>query len=181
MAALLAFSGQLLGNLWLCCEYVPGMSQAPFENAIFIEAEPERVARFLTTMSEHTSLHPLIVAIEEEPSAPGDAPGSRRYRIRDRLRMGPFTFHIQYRATVWRDASGDIVSDAYQFPAVRLHNVTRCRAEGQGTRVEERVLVRAPWPLLGYVVEQARRSHQRMLENLKALLERGANVPEGGR
>jgi len=150
------------------------MAQDRFENGIFIRTDPERVARFLEELSEQAALHPLIVAIEEVPGRGGDAPGSRRYRIRDRLRMGPVTFYIRYEATVWRDpVRGEVISEVSQFPAVRLRNVTRCRAEKDGTAVEERVEISAPWMLLGYVVKQARQSHARMLENLKARLERG--------
>ncbi len=150
------------------------MAQGTFENTVLIQAEPERAARILSALDHHTALHPFIVAVREVASAPGDAPGSRRYRITDRMKVGPVALRFTYSAVLSFDPeTGTISSEAFQFPAIHLKNTTRCRAEGTGTRVEEQVVVNAPRPLLGYVLEQARSAHRQMLQALKAMLERG--------
>ncbi len=149
------------------------MARATFENTVLIQAAPQRAARVLSTLDQHTALHPLIVQVREVRSAPGDAPGSRRYRVTDQVKLGPFALRFTYAAVLSFDAaSGTISSEAFQFPAIHLRNTTRCRAEGTGTRVEEHVEVSAPRLLLGYVVAQARGSHRQMLQALKRLLER---------
>lgn len=148
------------------------MAQATFENVVHIQTAPEFVVSFLSTLDRHAEVHPLIVAIREVARAPSDAPECRRYAIRDRLRVGPFTLYVTYLAVVRPDPdSSAVLSEAFQFPAIHLRNTTRCIADGTGTRVEEHVVVRAPWPLLGYVVSQARRAHVQMLLNLKLRLE----------
>ncbi|HLL53479.1 MAG TPA: hypothetical protein VK447_08040, partial [Myxococcaceae bacterium] len=125
------------------------------------------------TLDQHPALHPLVVAVREVRSAPGDVPGSRRYRITDRMKLGPFAVRFNYAAVVSLDvASGTVSSEAFQFPAIHLRNTTRCRPEGTGTRLEEHVEIDAPGPLLRFVREQARRAHEHMLYALKELLER---------
>jgi hypothetical protein len=153
------------------------LARASFDHTLHIQAAPHRATRLLATLDQHPALHPLIVAVRELPSAPGDAPGSRRYQITDRMKLGPFALRFNYAAVVSLDAaSGTVSSEAFQFPAIHLRNTTRCRPEGTGTRLDEHVEIDAPAPLIRFVREQARRAHEHMLYALKDLLER----EEGG-
>ncbi len=148
------------------------MAKAEFSQAIFIHANPARVKALLFDYSQHTRLHPMIVSVRKlEPAKTADGRPLRRHRITDRMRMGPLTFRFTYYATIFEDAQGDLVGDAYQNPGVHLRVITRCQPNDQGTRVDEHVTVEAPRLLLGTTLRQARKAHENLLARLKAFLE----------
>lgn len=149
------------------------MAEAAFEQTVWIAAPAETVTRALGGFRDHGAIHPFIVRVRRLDSlaAPDGGPLDR-YSITDRVPLGPFRLPATYLATIWRSADDTLTSDAYQFPRVHLHNVTRCREEGQGTRVEEVVTIYAPSLLSGYVRRQAFAAHKAMLANLKQHLER---------
>jgi hypothetical protein len=148
------------------------MARAAFEQSISIAAPPTQVRAMLSDFSHHTQLHPMIVAVIQTgtDATRGDEP-IRHYQITDRMRLGPLTFRFTYRARIVEQADGTLVSDAYQKPRVHLRNVTCCLLAGSGTRVEERITIEAPRPLIRLVLRQAQAAHQGMLAQLKATLE----------
>jgi hypothetical protein len=152
------------------------MAQTSFEQSITVAAPVERVRAALATLTAHDRLHPLIVSVQALPGGAADGSALSRYRIVDRVRMGPLTLRVTYRAETAVDAAGAVVSDAYQSPGVHLHVVARLTALPPTagvpqTRVDETVTVEAPRLLLGYVGAQARQSHRALYANLKAWLE----------
>ena len=153
------------------------MAQTSFEQSITVAAPVERVRAALATLTAHDRLHPLIVSVQALPGGvAADGSALSRYRIVDRVRMGPLTLRVTYRAEIAVDATGAVVSDAYQSPGVHLHVVARLTAlpptaGAPQTRVDETVTVEAPRLLLGYVGAQARQSHRALYANLKAWLE----------
>jgi Polyketide cyclase / dehydrase and lipid transport len=148
------------------------MAYREFGQSIYIEASPSVVLAHLASFEHHDSIHPMIVAVRElDPLYTADGTTQRRYAITDRMRLGPLTLRFTYLATIYEDAGGELVSDAYQRPRVHLRNTTRCAASGAGTLVYERVTVEAPRPLVGFVLRQAQTAHRAMLASLKALLE----------
>ncbi|MFI5276784.1 MAG: SRPBCC family protein [Ktedonobacterales bacterium] len=152
------------------------MAQTSFEQSITVAAPVERVRAALATLTAHDRLHPLIVSVQALPGGAADGSALSRYRIVDRVRMGPLTLRVTYRAEIAVDAAGAVVSDAYQSPGVHLHVVARLTALPPTagvpqTRVDETVTVEAPRLLLGYVGAQARQSHRALYANLKAWLE----------
>ena len=148
------------------------MANTAFEQDIFIAVQPEVVRDFLSTLHNHPKIHPLIIDVRHTntTTAP-DGTQVNHYLIRDQLRQGPFTYKITYRVTMNVNDAGAIISDAYQFPRIYLHNETHFLPQGNGTRVKERVEIRAPRLLIGIVYQQAILSHRKMLENLKSVLE----------
>lgn len=151
---------------------IVAMASREFEQSIYIAASPSVVLDHLASYEHHDLIHPMIVAVHElDPLYWADGTTQRRYAITDRMRLGPLTLRFTYLATISEDASGELVSDAYQRPRVHLHNTTRCEASDAGTLVRERVRVEAPRPLVGFVLRQAQVAHHEMLANLKALLE----------
>lgn len=153
------------------------MARAMFTKSIYIAASPSVVKASLADYSHHSVIHPLIVRVEAlAPTTTPEGTALRRYKITDRVRMGPFTFPITYLATISESADGALVSDAYQQPRVHLHNVTRFQPEGDGVRVEERVDINAPRLLVSYTLKQASQAHEKMLANLKTMLESGAQA-----
>jgi hypothetical protein len=153
------------------------MAQATFTQRIWIAAPPTTVEAALAAYRDHSRIHPLIVAVRQiaSQSAP-DGGALDRYIITDRVPFGPLRLPATYLATIWRAADGALVSDAYQFPRVHLHNVTRCQPEGVGTRVDEDITIQAPGPLIRYVRRQALAAHRDLLANLKRFLETTPSV-----
>jgi carbon monoxide dehydrogenase subunit G len=144
------------------------MSDLNFTTEIYINAVPERVLDFLEDLSDHDKIHPLIVSVEEL-----DVPEEqfRRYRITDRVPMGPFKVKAVYEADIWRTDAGNLKSIARQSPGVVLHNTTTATAQANGTLLREVVSVKAPSLLQKFVFRQAKESHQKMFERVKAYLE----------
>ncbi len=159
-------------------EKVKPMAYATFEQDIFIKVSPDTARDFLASMKNHPRIHPLIVSIT--PLAPATDPDGtvvQRYRIRDRMRLGPLTVAFTYHATTRLSAPDTLKLEAFQFPRIQLFNTTRFAAEGDGTRVSEQVSIEAPRLLMGIVLQQARQSHQQMLANLKQQLEAAVAAP----
>ena len=144
------------------------MNKNTFTTEIYIQAAPERVIEFLADLSAHDKIHPLIVSVEEV-----DVPEEqfRRYRITDRVPMGPFKIKAIYEADIWRTDDGNLKSIARQSPGVVLHNTTTVTPQQGGTLLREVVSVKAPALLQRFVFRQAEESHQKMFERVKAYLE----------
>lgn len=148
------------------------MAQAFFEQDIFIAVSPTIVRKFLETLNEHTKIHPLIIRIQQmESTNAADGLKVDHYRVRDRMKQGPFTLQFTYRVDMSIHTNGEIISDAYQSPGIHLHNVTSCEEENDGTLLRERVEITAPYLLIKTVQQQGLQSHKEMFVRLKQLLE----------
>jgi Polyketide cyclase / dehydrase and lipid transport len=143
------------------------MRRTGFELSVVVPAEPEKVREFLADMRECARIHPLITRVVRLSRR---MPDIDRYRIRDRMRLGPITIAFSYLVETTRTPEGDIVSDAYQFPRIHLHNRTSCTPTQDGTLVHEQVTITAPRFLVGTVRREGIRAHRAMLDNLAALL-----------
>lgn len=148
------------------------MVYAAFEQDVFIAAPPETVRGFLAKTTNLSEIHPYIVQIQHlnRTQAP-DGVSVDYYRIRDCLKLGPLTLCITYRASASVNAAGELISDAYYSPGIHLHNVTICQEEGDGSRVKERIEIKAPSLLMKTTYERAFFSHAEMIANLKHMLE----------
>ncbi|WP_051133266.1 SRPBCC family protein [Nocardia paucivorans] len=149
------------------------MSRAAFSLAIHIAAEPEAVREVLTDLDGYPRIHPLVTAVDRLSTTSSADERTDHYRVHDRMKLGPLTISFAYRVEMSVTPAGDIVSDAYQFPRIRLHNVTTCRPEGNGSLVHEHVDIVAPRPLVATVHRKGLDAHRIMFERLKALLENG--------
>lgn len=149
----------------------PGGPHARFEQAVEIEAPSARIRDVLCTLEQLAPLHPLIESIRPLPAEP-DRPCARRYRVVDRIRLGPWRARIAYTAELEALANDEVRGEAWQSPAIHL--VTRYRLEPLAparTRVHETCEIRAPLGLRRFVARQASASHRTTLEGLKRLLE----------
>lgn len=148
------------------------MAHTSFKQDIFIATSSEKVTDFLVGLNNHSQIHPLIVKVEQTASSTAeDGTEIKHYKIRDRMKQGPFTIAFTYDVTIGINTQGEIVSDAYQKPGIHLHNITRCLPEGNGTRVTEYVEITAPRLLIQTVFKQGLASHKEMFANLKKVLE----------
>jgi polyketide cyclase/dehydrase/lipid transport protein len=146
------------------------MAERSFEQSIEIGAAPEVVHDFLSDLHRHRDLHPLIERIEDLPGDPG-RPAVRRYRVTDRIRLGPLAFRIAYVAELEPFAPDLILAAAWQSPGLELRTRYRLSPSPAGTLVEEEVLLKAPFLLVGYAHRQAKAAHGETLAKLKVLLE----------
>jgi len=154
------------------------MPQAPdIVLGVSIAVGRERLHAFLCDLDNYVALHPLIERIEEIEPSP-ELPRARRYRVLDRIPIGPFRLRTSYVAALDPVSDDEVHGHAWQSPGVRLHTVYRLSESVGATRLDERVFVRAPWWIHRFVVKQARAAHAATLERMKGLLE--ANPPGSG-
>ena len=144
------------------------MTEQIFTTEIYINAQPARVLDFLEDLADHDKIHPLIISVEELEVAEEQF---RRYRITDRVPMGPFKITAVYEADIWRTDDGELKSIARQSPGVVLHNTTTATPQADGTLLREVVSVKAPSLLKKFVFRQAQDAHQKMFERVKEYLE----------
>jgi hypothetical protein len=134
------------------------------------DVAPSVLHAFLCDLKNYVALHPLIESIEElSPS--DELPLARRYRVVDRMPLGPFRVRTVYHAALDPVSKGEVHGYAWQFPAVQLHTIYALTTTELGTRLVERVSIRAPRLFRRFVVDQARRAHAETLSKMKRLLE----------
>lgn len=150
------------------------MSRAAFDLAVYIAAEPAAVRQALVDLDGYPRIHPLVTRVDRLP-APTSSADSRmdRYRVHDRMKVGPLSVSFAYRVDIAITEVGDIISDTYRFPGIRLHHVTTCRPEKEGALVYEHVDIMAPRPLVATVRRNGLQAHRIMFGRLKAVLESG--------
>ncbi len=100
-----------------------------------------------------------------------ELPRARRYRVVDRVRLGPFRLRTVYTAALESATANEVHGHAWQSPGIRLQTIYSLERTESGTRLVERVSIEAPLILRRFVVSQARRSHKETLAKMKALLE----------
>ncbi len=98
-------------------------------------------------------------------------PGARRYRVVDRIRLGPFRLRSVYTAALESATENEVHGHAWQSPGIRLKTIYALETTESGTRLVERVSIEAPFLLRRFVVSQARQSHKETLSKMKAWLE----------
>ena len=146
------------------------MAEQRFEQSIGIRAAPGVVRSFLSDLHRHRDLHPLIERIEDLPPRSG-RPEVRRYRVTDRMRLGPLSFRIAYVAEI-RPVPPDLIfGTAWQSPGVEVHTRYRVSPAPGGTLLREDAQLRAPRLLIAYAHRQAEAAHRETFARLKVLLE----------
>ncbi len=146
------------------------MSAIDFVHEIEIGVTPARLRAFLCDLRNYVPLHPLIESIEEISPAK-EMPRARRYRVVDRIPFGPFKFRTVYTAALDPVTEHEIHGHAWQSPGIRLDTVYLLEEVASGTHLVEQVSVSAPRILRGFVVSQARTSHEETLARMKGWLE----------
>lgn len=153
------------------------MTRAPdFSHEVEIRVTLPRLHAFLCDLHNYVPLHPLIESIEEIERI-DELPNARRFRVVDRIPLGPLRLRTEYIAALDPVSDTEVHGHAWQSPGVRLHTVytlsphLRSSTSGASTRLEERVSIKAPLGLRRFVKGQARASHLTMLHDMKKLLE----------
>jgi hypothetical protein len=132
-----------------------------------VSARVELVRDFYVDLNNIRLVHPLVVevmATDRRERADGYV---QTYRVRDRIPLGPVTMPITYTARLDVPGSGDVRTEARQFPAVRLNGVVSFDEVEGGTRITERLRIEAPRPLVAMTVSQAVAAHVEMLAGIR--------------
>jgi len=125
---------------------------------------------FLCDLHRYVPLHPFIESIQDLPPS-AELPNARRYRVVDRIPMGPLRLKTVYTAALDPVAEDEVHGYAWQSPGIRLRTVYALAKTDDGTQLIERCFVAAHLLLRGFVVSQARKAHAKTLDEMKELLE----------
>ena len=98
------------------------MSAIDFVHEIEIAVAPRRLHSFLCDLHNYVPLHPLIESIEEI-SPPKGMPRARRYRVVDKIPLGPFKIRTVYTAVLNPIAEHEVHGHAWQSLGIRLNTV----------------------------------------------------------
>jgi ligand-binding SRPBCC domain-containing protein len=151
------------GNWWLTSTEHVVADEVP--------ATPDEVRAFYCDLTNLTALHPLVVSVETTSRDETDHAYTQIYRVRDRIPIGPLGVGITYTARVHVPDSGDVLTEARQFPRVRLHGRVSFDQVDAGTRLTERLRIEAPRLLLAVTSRQAVKAHEEMLAGIRACFE----------
>ena len=149
------------------------MATTTISHAITIQAPVTAVFDFWKVPTNHANIHPLIVNIEEIKS--GNDEDGRLYtvfEVTDRIKLLGIPYTVNYTTLMVQSGPTQLTFTTSQAPGIRIKNVMTFSPQGDATLVEEAYYLEAPGWLMGYVKRQAEKSHGRMMENAKALLER---------
>lgn len=128
-----------------------------------IPAPPDEVRAHYVDLTNLAAVHPLI----ESVTRLGHADFETTYRIKDRVPLGLLTVPITYTAIMRVPEEGPVMSEAIQFPGIRLRSTVVFEARDGGTDLVERLAITAPRGLLGLTVRRAVAAHEEMLAGIR--------------
>jgi hypothetical protein len=132
-----------------------------------IPAPPDVVRDFYVDLDNIKEFHPLVVSVQVLSHSRSEGGYQKTYRVRDRIPLGPLTLPITYWAQVQVPTRGDVITEARQFPRVRLNGVVSFQPTEAGTRLTERLMIAAPRLLAGVTVREAVDAHAVMLAGIR--------------
>jgi hypothetical protein len=136
-----------------------------------IPAPPDVVRDFYVDLDNIKEFHPLVVSVQVLLRSQTDDGYQHTYRVRDRIPLGPLSMPITYWAQVRVPADGDVITEARQFPRVRLNGVVSFEATEVGTRLTERLTIAAPRLLVAVTEREAVDAHVVMLAGIRSHFE----------
>ncbi|MBJ7341213.1 SRPBCC family protein [Mycolicibacterium sp.] len=132
-----------------------------------VPAPPSDVRAFYCDLQNITTLHPLVVSVQTIRREETVDSYTEIYRVRDRIPLGPLRLGITYTARIHVPVHGDVVTEARQFPRVRLTGTVSFDQVAAGTRLTERLRIEAPRPLAAITVKEAVAAHTEMLAGIR--------------
>jgi hypothetical protein len=136
-----------------------------------IPAPPDVVRDFYVDLDNIKEFHPLVVSVQVLLHSQTDEGYQQTYRVRDRIPFGPLSMPITYWAQVRVPADGDVITEARQFPRVRLNGVVSFQPTEGGTRLTERLTIAAPRLLAAVTEREAVAAHVVMLAGIRGHFE----------
>lgn len=132
-----------------------------------VPAAPDRVRDYYVDLDNIKAVHPLVVSVRTI-SRTDTADGYEQiYRVADRVPLGMVHLRISYWARLQIPTQGAVLTEARQFPQVRLRGVVTFEPAGVGTRVIERLRISAPRVLAAMTTREAVGAHKAMLAGIR--------------
>lgn len=132
-----------------------------------VEAPPDKVRAFYTDLDSIKLVHPLVVSVRTIDRRETRDGYLQTYRVGDRIPLGPLRLRTSYVARLHVPTTGDVMSEARQFPRVRLSGTVAFEPNQTGTRITERIRIEAPWPLASVTTRKAVEAHTEMLAGIR--------------
>ncbi|OBI93694.1 polyketide cyclase / dehydrase and lipid transport [Mycobacterium alsense] len=132
-----------------------------------VPAPPGDVRDFYVDLDNIRLVHPLIVSVQATSRTETPEGYRQSYRVVDRIPLGPFTIRITYRARLHVRTDGEVTTEADQSPGVRLRGTVSFTPTEGGTRLTERIRIRAPRPLAPTTTREALKAHHEMLAGIR--------------
>ncbi len=132
---------------------------------------PADVRAFYADLDNIPLVHPLVVSVRTVHRGDTADGYEQTYRVTDRIPFGPLRLRASYVVQLKVPRTGDILTDARQFPRVRLRGTVSFTPTGSGTRLIERIGIEAPRPLLPVTARTAVEAHAEMLAGIRRQFE----------
>lgn len=139
-----------------------------------VAATPERVRDFYVDLNNIRTVHPLVVAVRTTLHRQTDDGYEQVYRVTDRIPLGRLNLRVSYWARLQVPRRGDVITEARQFPRVRLDGRVSFESMAAGTRIIERIRIAAPRPLAAITTREAVNAHIAMLAGIRDHFQSGA-------
>jgi polyketide cyclase/dehydrase/lipid transport protein len=133
-----------------------------------IPATPDQVRDFYANLDNIKVVHPLVVSVQAISRSQTPDGYQQTYRVRDRIPLGVLAIGIRYWARVEILVHGDVITEARQFPRVRLNGTVTFEPIDSGTRLTERLRIAAPRPLAAMTQREAVNAHIAMLAGIRS-------------
>jgi hypothetical protein len=132
-----------------------------------IPATPDKVRDFYVDLDNIKVVHPLVVSVQTISRSETAEGYVQTYRVRDRIPLGTLAIRISYWARVEVPVHGDVLTEARQFPRVRLRGTVTFEPIDSGTRLTERLHIAAPRLLAATTRREAVNAHAAMLSGIR--------------
>jgi hypothetical protein len=132
-----------------------------------IPAAPDAVRDFYVDLDNIKVVHPLVVSVRTISRSEAADGYVQTYRVRDRIPLGWLAIGISYWARVEVPVHGDVLTEARQFPRVRLRGTVSFEPIESGTRLTERLQISAPRVLAPMTRREAVNAHIAMLSGIR--------------
>lgn len=132
-----------------------------------VPGPPDDVRAFYTDLDNIKLVHPLVVSVRTVDRSETADGYVQTYRVSDRVPLGPLRLRTSYVARLYVPVTGDVLTEARQFPRVRLSSNVTFGPTRTGTRVVERIRIEAPRPLASVITTKAFEAHVEMLAGIR--------------
>lgn len=133
-----------------------------------IPATPEQVRDFYVDLDNIKVVHPLVVSVQTISHSQTADGYQQTYRVHDRIPLGRLAIRVSYVARLQVPVRGDVITEARQFPQVRLNGTVTFEPIDAGTRLTERLQIAAPRPLAAMTQREAVDAHIAMLAGIRS-------------
>jgi hypothetical protein len=138
-----------------------------------IPAPPDQVRDFYVDLDNIKVVHPLVVSVKTLSCSETSDGYQQTYRVHDRIPLGPLSIRITYWARVDVPVHGDVITEARQFPRVRLNGTVTFQPIDSGTLLTERLNIAAPRLLAAMTQREAVDAHIAMLAGIRSHFQAG--------